>query len=173
MHQQDNDNRHEREPLQPVSMYAIAAKLFAHVAKTVADRFGEEGKQAVMEGVRAFGLERGQDIARRAKAIGQDNSLGNYLSNYDMERSDHFEYENVFEEDMIEQHFTRCIFADQWEKDGMQEYGMLYCKMIDPAIAEGFNPQMEVVHDKHFFTDGCCHFCFRVNKDAPSEAEQK
>jgi hypothetical protein len=59
----------------------------------------------------------------------------------------------------------RCLIFDQWEKDGMQEYGILYCQMIDPAIAMGYNPNLEVVHDKHFFEDGGCNFCFKMKKN--------
>jgi hypothetical protein len=159
----------EKERLEPVSMYVIMAKLFAHVSKEVVDRFGEEGKETVMEGVRKFGEERGQDIARRAAAVGETNEIENYLTNYDMGRSELFEYENTYRENEIEQNFTKCIFAEQWEKDGMQEYGKLYCDMIDPAIARGFNPNLEVVHDKHFFEDGGCHFCFKMKKDNESK----
>lgn len=62
----EKDQRKQDESLEPVSPYTIMAKLFAHVSKAVVDRFGEEGKEAVREGVRAFGEERGRDIARRA-----------------------------------------------------------------------------------------------------------
>ncbi|WHH61473.1 L-2-amino-thiazoline-4-carboxylic acid hydrolase [Petroclostridium sp. X23] len=155
----------ENESLEPVSMYNIAAKLFAHLAKAVIDEFGEDGRKAILQGVSTFGEERGRDIARRAAAVGQSNNIENYLTNYDMGRSELFEYEDIYKENEIEQYFTKCVFADQWKKDGMEEYGILYCQEIDPAIARGFNPNLHVVHDKHFFKDGICHFCFQMKKE--------
>lgn len=155
----------QKKHLEPVSMYNIAAKLFAYVAKAVIDKYGDEAREVIKEGVRALGEDRGKDIARRAAAIGETNEIQNYLTNYDMERSGLFQYKTLNKEDEIEQHFVKCVFADQWQKDGMEEYGILYCEAIDPAIAKGFNPKLEVIHDKHFFKDGECHFCFHMNKE--------
>lgn len=160
-----NEIKDEKKYLEPVSMYNIAAQLFAHVAKAVIDKYGEEAREAIKEGVRALGEERGKDIARRAAIVGETNEIENYLTNYDMGRSELFEYETLNNEKKIEQNFTKCVFADQWQKDGMEEYGVLYCEMIDPAIAKGFNPNLEVVHDKHFFKDGVCHFCFYMKNN--------
>ncbi len=165
MDEQPKKTIREDESLDPVSPYTLMAKLFAHVAKAVVDRFGEEGEEAVREGVRAFGEERGRDIARRAAARGLPNDIENYLPNYDMGRSELFEYETIYHPCEIEQNFTRCAFGDQWKKDGMEKYGILYCQMIDPAIAKGYNPNFEVEHDKYLLKDGYCHFRFKM-KDA-------
>ena len=153
-----------KKALEPVSMYQLFAKMFAHVAKEVVERFGEEGKEALQAGVWNFGVERGKNIAQRAKASGLKNTPANYLDCYDMERSKDFVSENTYGEDRVSQLFTKCIFAEQWMKDGAEEYGHLYCKMIDPAIAHGYNENMECVHEKHIFRDGVCNFCFRMKE---------
>ncbi|WP_245156666.1 L-2-amino-thiazoline-4-carboxylic acid hydrolase [Clostridium aminobutyricum] len=155
----------EEKNLEPVSMYNIAAKLFAHVAKAVIDKYGEEACETIKDGVNAFGEERGREIARRAAVMGESNKIDNYLKNYDMARSELFEYETIFKNQKIEQNFTKCVFAEQWQNDGMEEYGILYCEAVDPAIARGFNENLEVIHDKHFFKDGSCHFCFYMKSD--------
>lgn len=157
----DNKVNHSQEP---VSMYVMFAKMFAYMAKEVCDRFGEEGEQAVRDAVEKFGMERGADIAMRAAANGLENIPANYLNNYDMERSNDFTSEDTYGENKVEQVFTDCVFANQWTKDGMQKYGKLYCDMIDPSIARGYNKDMECIHDKHFFTHGSCTFCFKLNK---------
>ena len=79
-----------------------------------------------------------------------------------MGRSDLFEYETNFHPKEIEQTFTKCAFAEQWKKDGVGEYGILYCQMIDPSIAKGFNPNFEVVHDRYVLEEGECHFRFQM-----------
>ncbi|MEC0237827.1 L-2-amino-thiazoline-4-carboxylic acid hydrolase [Paenibacillus kribbensis] len=169
---QDNEQtKYHDESLEPVSPYTIMAKLFAHVSKAVVDRFGEEGREAVREGVRTFGEERGRDIARRAAADGQPNDIENYLTHYDMGRSDLFEYETQYHPMEIEQNFTKCAFGDQWKKDGMEEYGILYCQMIDPAIAKGYNPNFEVVHDDYLLREGNCHFRFQMKNPAESKTK--
>ncbi len=154
----------DNESDDPVSMYTLFARMFAHIAREVTDRFGEEGAEAVKAGVQAFGEERGRNIAERAKAKGLENDVPNYLPNYDMARSDDFTAENSYGEGEVRQLFTQCIFADQWIKDGTQKYGEMYCSIIDPAIAKGFNEDLECIHDQHIFTHGVCRFCFRMKK---------
>ncbi|WP_219837162.1 L-2-amino-thiazoline-4-carboxylic acid hydrolase [Paenibacillus sp. R14(2021)] len=170
--QETNRTVNEDESLEPVSPYTIMAKLFAHVSKAVVDRFGEAGKDAVREGVRTFGEERGRDIARRAGVSGKPNDIENYLLHYDMGRSDLFEYETKYHPLEIEQNFTKCAFGDQWKKDGMQEYGILYCQMIDPAIAKGYNPNFEVVHDEYLLKEGNCHFRFQMKQEEYNKQEK-
>ncbi|MBU9713398.1 L-2-amino-thiazoline-4-carboxylic acid hydrolase [Bacillus tamaricis] len=155
----------EKQGTEPLNMYSIMAKMFGYISKAVVDRFGIEGEESVKQGVWNFGHERGQGIAKRAKFAGESNEKGNYLSNYDMGRSELFEYETLFYPTEIEQTFTKCAFADQWKKEGMEEYGILYCHMIDPAIAKGFNPNFEVIHDQYILKkgEGVCHFRFQMN----------
>ena len=146
------------------TIYAWMAQLFAEVTKQVVDQYGDRGKEAVREAVRKFGEERGEGIAHRAAHLGFQNTIDHYLSNYDMGRSELFEFENVFTENNIEQTFTKCPFGEQWVEDGMGEYGILYCEMIDPSVAKGFNSDFEVTHDQYVIHEGVCHFHFSMNK---------
>ncbi|MCG7335005.1 L-2-amino-thiazoline-4-carboxylic acid hydrolase [Sporosarcina sp. ACRSM] len=157
---------------EPWTMFAIMAKLFAQIAKAIVERYGkEEGEKAMMDSVGAFGEERGRDIARRAAAVGKPNTMDHYLSNYDMGRSDLFEYETLFHPTEIEQTFTKCAFAEQWKKDGMEDFGILYCHMIDPSIAKGFNPNFEVIHDQYVLKEGVCHFRFQMKEEDETKVE--
>ena len=157
---------------EPDTMFAIMAKLFAHIAKVFVERYGkDEGEQVMMDSVGTFGEERGRDIARRAAAVGKSNTMDNYLSNYDMGRSELFEYETLFHPTEIEQTFTKCAFAEQWIKDGMEDYGILYCHMIDPSIAKGFNPNFEVIHDQYVLKEGVCHFRFQMKDEEENTQE--
>ncbi|MEH6943614.1 L-2-amino-thiazoline-4-carboxylic acid hydrolase [Bacillus sp. JJ722] len=158
-------NNHEAENIyKDLTIYALMAKLFGQLSKAVVDQFGDEGKDAVREGVRTFGEERGRGIAQRARANGEKNTINNYLSNYDMGRSDLFTYTSDFKPEEIEQNFTACPFGQQWADDNMHEYGILYCEMIDPAVARGYNNKFEVEHDKYVLKEGNCHFRFKLKE---------
>ncbi|WP_216831330.1 L-2-amino-thiazoline-4-carboxylic acid hydrolase [Alkalihalobacterium elongatum] len=148
-----------------ITIYSLMAKLFAQVTKAIVDVFGDEGKAAIKEGVRTFGAERGKGIAHRAAHLGKPNTIENYLSNYDMGRSDLFEFDNLFKPELIEQTFTKCPFGQQWADDNMHEYGILYCQMIDPAVAKGYNPNFEVEHDQYILKEGVCHFNFKLKEN--------
>ena len=147
-----------------LTTFARFSKMFAHIAKPVVDTYGEEGEQVIMRAVERFGNKRGAGIAQRARTNGLENSLENYLTNYDMGRSDLFEIETVYKEDEVEQTFTHCPLGQQWADDGMGKYGILYCKVIDPAIAKGYNKNFEVVHDEFVLREGQCHFQFQMKE---------
>lgn len=68
----------------PVSMFVLFAKMFSITAKNLEKEFGEKGLKVLEDSVKEFGLERGKDIAARAKANGADNTLEQYLDHYDM-----------------------------------------------------------------------------------------
>ncbi|MFC7391691.1 L-2-amino-thiazoline-4-carboxylic acid hydrolase [Scopulibacillus cellulosilyticus] len=162
LHQYIPENFDDVNKYGDTTIYGLMAKLFAQIAKTVVDEKGEEGKDAIKEGVRTFGEERGKGIAQRAEHLGKPNTIDNYLSNYDMGRSDLFKYDNIFKPYTIEQTFTQCPFGGQWADDNMHEYGILYCQMIDPAVAKGYNPKFEVEHDQYILKEGVCHFNFNL-----------
>ncbi|OZU87074.1 hypothetical protein CIL03_18785 [Virgibacillus indicus] len=149
-----------------LTIYALMAKLFAQITKAVVDEYAGAGEDAIREGVRTFGEERGRGIAQRARTNGKKNTIDNYLTNYDMGRSDLFEYTTEYKHEEIEQNFTVCPFGQQWADDNMHEYGILYCQMIDPAVAKGFNPKFEVDHDKYILREGNCHFRFKLKEEA-------
>lgn len=156
-------NRHQAEnKYRDLTIYALMAKLFAQLSKAVVDEFGDDGKDTIREGVRTFGEERGRGIAQRARANGVSNTIENYLPNYDMGRSDLFTYTSDIKPEEIEQNFTACPFGQQWADDHMHEYGILYCEMIDPAVARGYNHKFEVEHDQYVLKEGNCHFRFKL-----------
>jgi hypothetical protein len=163
----DRISMKDNESKDPVAWSTLFCRLFAHIAKAVSDKFGEEGEQAVRDGVWAFGVERGRNIAERALANGDQLDVRAYLANYDMGRADDFTADSVYGENQVEQLFTQCGFADQWMKDGTERYGKLYCDVIDPAIAKGYSEDMECIHDRRVYENGVCSFCFRMKaKDA-------
>lgn len=158
-------NMKDSESQDPVSWSTLFCRLFAHLAKEVTDRFGEEGEEAIKAGVWSFGLERGRNIAERAKASGSEIDVYSYLPNYDMGRGDDFTADSTYGDNQVEQLFKQCGFADQWLQDGTEEYGKFYCDMIDPAIVKGFCDDMECIHDKRIYEDGVCSFCFRMKNN--------
>lgn len=140
------------------NMYALSAELFAYVAEEVVKRFGEEGEQAVREGVRKFGTARGRRIRENANRAGDKPTLENYLKNYDMERSKLFDMENSFSRNRLLQSITRCPFAGRWKELGLERYGKLYCSEIDRALIKGYNSKLTMELREHLLENDnrCC-----------------
>lgn len=164
----DKNLGQEQLELEETNMYVLFARMFACITKEVEEHCGGEGVEAVREGVRKFGEERGRNIAGRARQMGHEADLLHYLSCYDMGRSGYFNSENRVEMDEVEQTFDHCIFAETWMNDHTEQWGIHYCELIDPSIASGYDQRMECCHDRHFFKDGCCHFLFKMKKENQS-----
>ena len=73
-----------------------------------------------------------------------------------------FGYQTTYGKNKIHQDFTRCVFAKTWMDANEEKYGRIYCENIDPAIAAGYNQNMECIHDAIMYKDGHCTFCFRM-----------
>ena len=58
----------QEEVKEPVSMFVLFARMFSITAKNLEKEFGEKGLKALEDSVKEFGIERGKDIAARAKA---------------------------------------------------------------------------------------------------------
>ena len=148
----------------PVSMFVMFARFFSIVAKHLEQKYGQEGLDLLADCVKEWGFKRGQDIAARAKAQGKDNTLDQYLCNYDMERSELFGYTTDYGKEEIHQEFTRCVFAQTWMDADEEKYGRIYCENIDPAIASGYNENLQCIHDQIMYKDKHCNFCFKMKK---------
>lgn len=147
-----------------VNMYVLFARFFSIAAEQLEKDFGQKGLDSLGEIVRTFGYLRGKDIARRAAEDGKENSLLNYLSSYDMERSELFGYENDIKPETVNQVFHKCVFAETWIGEGKEQYGRIYCENIDPSIAKGYNEDMICEHDHIMYDHGECTFCFKMKE---------
>jgi len=159
-------NHNAENKYKNLTPFALFAKLFAQITKAVVDTYGEEGEKTIKDGIWEFGEKRGYGIAQRARVNGQNNTIENYLSNYDMGRSELFTIEEKYiPGEEVEQTFTVCPLGDQWAADEMDQYGLAYCTIIDDAIAHGYNNKFKVVHDQLLLKHGQCHFHFQLKDE--------
>ena len=53
-------------------------------------------------------------------------------------------------------HITRCPWHTQFVEMGLREAGMAYCRVLDSAISQGFNPELGYVVEQTLHTHDCC-----------------
>ncbi len=112
----------------------LMAELFYFMAEEASVRFGEEGRAAVREAVRKFGLQRVADMKEEAKERGLDpNDPRTYPAVRDMPSNG---WESDPKNPMVT---TVCPMAEMWERFGERgrECGALYCE-VDYTLFEGF-----------------------------------
>jgi hypothetical protein len=119
---------------------AMQARIFATLAKEVIERFGDEGREAVLAAVRKFGEERGRRMAERAVSEGRENDFAGYLIFSDLDTSYHQMVPEIAE-GALKVTISYCPFAAACQEWGLEEYGKYFCREIDAAIMRGYNPE--------------------------------
>ena len=132
------------------------AVLFALLCKNAMHLCGDEGKQAILDGVAAYGRERGARMAANAKAHGDPlNTMTNQAYGEWKPESDQ---EMIFDQLQTEPTFqtviTKCAWCTAWEKHQLTEYGKYYCVNIDKAVYEGFHPDFVCTPQTTFLSFG-------------------
>lgn len=125
------------------------AMLFAWLAQEATSRFGEDGKAAILDGVRRYGEQRGGRMAERARADGHPNDVLGFLLYGELPLAETTNEMNLTHRTPhVEVHAARCDWCDAWRERDVLESGRLYCQEIDYALMRGFNP------DFRFEVDG-------------------
>ncbi len=119
----------------------LLGELFATLAITVIEEFGEAGRNAVVRAVERFGEERGKRIAAVVRSAGRDLTFANFLIFTDLDTSD-LEMIPSLEDGELRLEISSCPFATACRDWGMGEAGRLYCEHVDAAIMRGYNPQL-------------------------------
>lgn len=120
------------------------ALLFAWLARAVLQKEPEDGVDLVEAWVTTYGRERGARSARRCLDDMQSLSLKNYFVYSEWHDERGWNRNQVMS--LAPYHFytTDCGWNKTWEEHGLQEYGKLYCRWVDFALVEGFNPELRL-----------------------------
>jgi len=108
--------------------------------------------------VRRFGFQRGQRIAEKVKLRGLPLTVENLIENSDIP-SDGYKVKAAYHGDELRIDVIECPYLDELEKLGALEYAPMYCEEIDMAIAEGYNPDINLRHE-HAIPGCCCRMTY-------------
>lgn len=149
------------------------AMLFAYIAKETIEAFGEAGKVAVTEGVKRYGKQRGQRMALRTLADGNETNVMNYLVYGEWEAlPGQMDLRFPAYEPEVRMQNYKCPWHTEWSKRGLLDYGYYYCKDVDAALARGYNGMDLSLVKNRVMGDECCDFIFRENGIAASDMQK-
>jgi hypothetical protein len=121
------------------------AYLFGVIAKEVIDTYGEQGIQTIAEGVVKYGRQRGRRMAQRTAVDGLEFSALNYIAygEWSAEPGE-MDFSIPAKNPDVQFWIKKCPWYDVWKENGLlDKYGYLYCKYVDVAIAQGYNPALQ------------------------------
>lgn len=125
-------------------MGKLIGLLYYHMAKAVIKKYGPDSKDAILEGVRAYGHERGKKIRDKVSAQGLELNLKNLDDNYDLPLKLGWKAKrDINEPDHVHKKVSYCPFAEVWkDKEDGGELGSIYCEQ-DKALLEAYNPEID------------------------------
>ena len=118
----------------------MQGKLLGALAREVIERFGDEGRDAIIAAVKFYGEERGRRLAERVKAEGREPTFASFTVCSELDTSYHEMVPNL-EEGQLRVEVSYCPLAAALKDWGLEEYGKYFCREIDAAIMRGYNPE--------------------------------
>lgn len=122
--------------------------------------YGQEaGKEALLEGIKRVGKERGTRMAARAAVNGDELNFVNYMAYGEWKAMPgEMEFDMIPGEEAVQNVF-KCPWNDNWKKHGLLEYGKYFCLPIDKALFSSFNYEFrcDVTSNLSWDADKC-HF---------------
>ena len=144
----------------------MQGKLLGTLAREVIERFGDEGREAVIEAVKRYGEERGRRLAERVKSEGREPTFASFTVCSDLDTSYHEMVPSV-EEGALRVTVSYCPLAAALKEWGLEEYGKYFCRNIDAAIMRGYNPERYETVCEHNLTEGAdtCVIVYRLKEE--------
>ena len=134
----------------------IAAKYYVYLTQA----FGDRGRETFVHATRNYAMQRGRRMAQRAIRDGQPltqatyNHYGEWVPTKEMMAAGQSNQSAAMPDGSL--HITRCPWHAQFVEMGLREAGMAYCRVLDSAISQGFNPELGYVVEQTLHTHDCC-----------------
>lgn len=125
------------------------------------------------DAVRRYGQERGSRMAQRALARGHTLSWTSFMAYKEWSAPDHpHSSETLATTPHWRMRVTRCPWNDAWQAEGLGAYGRYYCRDIDLAVVQGYNPALglSVGHTLPEGSEGCEFAYTEYTLDSEEEA---
>lgn len=147
------------------------AVMLGALAKGILTVFGpQEGDGLLWDAVKRYGEERGRRMAARCARDGVERDMAAYFAYGEWSASEGFEKTALMDDPYRHYHVLRCPWCTAWEEAGLEEYGKYYCRAVDQAILQGFNPALRLELPAYHSMSGGTHCDFHW-KDAPHTDE--
>lgn len=150
-------------------MYALLARAADTYLKDRADG-------AIHEATVLYGRQRGQRMRARALEKGIPLDMAGYfaLREWNPDPGD-FDSETEQKAPCLITRQKLCPWTQAWKLFSMEKYGALYCRDVDWAILNGFEPSLRLELESTLSAGACCcRFTYpQACQDAAFEAQQE
>ena len=140
--------------------------IFWHVSRTTVDQLGDQGMEAVREGIRRYGAYRGQRLREEHQRNGIELNVENLMNHYDLGTQYSLNRERfVMNEKELVSEVYECPHFEVWKALGNMDVAVAYCEAFHPAMWCTYNPKMKLSMPKILTKgDNCCRFELKLEE---------
>ncbi|MCW4048425.1 MAG: L-2-amino-thiazoline-4-carboxylic acid hydrolase [Candidatus Bathyarchaeota archaeon] len=114
-------------------------------AEEMVDSFGDEGKQALIRAVQAYGKARGLRLRKRHEEEGRPINLRSLFEHYDLPGISGTEKTRTkFTDNQLVSFTYKCPYEQIWRSRGKVELGLVYCQYFHHAFWQSYRPDLDV-----------------------------
>lgn len=153
--------------------------LYSFIGRELLSAFGVEGEQALREGTRRYGRDRGRHAQEEHAAKGYKVNMQTLFSiGSGLPKDPRFrrELQTLNPEERIS-HTLVCPMADIWKAYGEREIGRIYCEEFHPACYNHYGYDFAHTNLSKTLTQECDDYCaFNVTlrpQNLPEELREK
>lgn len=151
-------------PALPGFTHRHHALVFAFTARALFSHVEKETAEAILQrAVISYGNERGRRMAARARRNGHPLTMANYLAygEWALPRGE-MQYRFLAKTPHARIAITQCPWHRIWQEEGLAGFGPYFCREIDRALVQGFNPDLRLeIRSVLTLGGNCCDFVFR------------
>jgi hypothetical protein len=147
------------------------ALMYCVFAREMVDSLGEEGKEALVRSIKAYGAARGERLRRRHREQGLPINLRSLFEQYDLPgHPDTVKKRTVFTDEKLVSYTYLCPYERLWRSRGCNDVGLLYCQNFHHAFWQTYRPDIDVQIPEILTKDDphCLFVVTQPGDDAPS-----
>ena len=150
------------------------AVLFALLAREICSKC-PDADELLHTAVLRYGRERGRRMAMRARKAGDPLDMASYFAYNEWSVSEGFHETAPGPEPYLHYHVLECPWYTAWQESGLLPYGTYYCRDVDHAVLEGFNPELRVSLPVWHSREGAsfCDFSWLDAENSPARSERQ
>lgn len=122
------------------------AQVFMFIGQELKKEFKEvQFEDLISKIVEKYGTQRGNRMALRAKANSHELSMLNYMVYSEFANKTTIIKKKI---SSLNGHtkvvVTKCPWCETWKENSVLDIGKYYCKFVDKALVNGFNPNLKI-----------------------------
>lgn len=151
------------EELQIANLQDSWSIIYEEMASALLHQCGIDGESALRQGIRRYGIERGNKMRERHLSLGMKLNLKNLFSYFDLPSDPRFKREKISLTPQQRLSYTLiCPIAQQWINDGNKKLGRIYCEEFHHACFGAYAEKSQTNLAKTLTEDGDNYCCFSV-----------